>query len=628
MPERTWARYALAVLSVAAATALTAAIPILRDRLTFFAFWPLTFLISWFAGVGPGLVATVSSALAVLFVLPAFAQTAAGGPDLTVTVGVFCVAGVLGAFLARWREQTEAALRESSERFTTLTDSAPVLIWMSGLDRRRNYFNRPWLQFTGRRLEDQLGEGWLESIHPDDRERCMQTYIEAFDARRPVQSQYRIRRHDGVYRYVLSSKAPRYGQDGAFLGFVGSCVDVTEQLDAIHLAETARAEAEAANRAKDAFLATVSHELRTPLSPILSWVRMLRDGALDPVQVQRALEVIERNARMQAQLIEDLLDVSRIVEGKLRLHVRPVALAGIVENAVETVRAAADAKEIRLQVVLDSGAAMVAGDPDRLQQIVWNLLSNAVKFTPKGGRVQIVLERVNSHVELSVADTGAGLSRAQLPHLFERFWQGDASPTRVHGGLGLGLAIVRHLVELHGGTVTAESGGEGQGSTFTVTLPLAPIARKTDDPVRRHPTMHEAAVPSSSRLDGLRVLLVDDDPDSNEAVRLLLVQSGADVRVAASASQALEILNRWTPDVLVSDIGMPVEDGYALLAKVRARADERGRIPAIALTAYAAVEDRVRLLSAGFQMHVAKPADPGELTAAIATVHGGVRAGE
>jgi signal transduction histidine kinase/ActR/RegA family two-component response regulator len=434
--------------------------------------------------------------------------------------------------------------------------------------------------------------------------------------------EYRLRRADGQYRIVLDRGVALSASDGN-VNYVGCCTDITEQREALTAAQAARAAAEAASQAKDAFLATVSHELRAPLSPIITWVQMLRGDHLSQEQKSNALTVIERNARMQAQLIEDLLDVSRIVEGKLRLQVRPVLLADVVTNALDVVRPAADAKEIRLQVVLDTTVAAIPGDPDRLQQVVWNLLSNAVKFTPKGGRVHVVLERVNSHVEIAISDTGAGISKEQLPRLFDRFWQADSTTTRVHAGLGLGLAIVRHLVELHGGAVTAESPGEGQGSTFTVKLPVVPVARRAGEEFRRHPVLRELGQSQPARLDGVRVLLVDDEPDSNEALRVLLDRCGAEVRVAGSAALALEILGRWNPDVLLTDIGMPGEDGYGLLAKVRARTDPNATIPAIALTAYASSEDRVRLLSAGFRLHLAKPAEPGELTAAIASVVNG-----
>ncbi|HEY2388077.1 MAG TPA: ATP-binding protein [Candidatus Binatia bacterium] len=386
--------------------------------------------------------------------------------------------------------------------------------------------------------------------------------------------------------------------------------------------QSARARAEEADRAKDQFLAMVSHELRNPLSPILAWSRMLKLDALDPAKRVDAYDAIERNAAAQAQLVEDLLDVSRIVTGKLRLDVRPTTLESVIEAAVEVLRPSADAKQIRLQLTIDPLCGMVLGDPDRLRQVVWNLLSNAIKFTPKGGRVHIALQRVNSHLELSVSDTGQGVAREALPHVFERFWQADAGTQRRHGGLGLGLSIVRYLVESHGGEVSIRSDGPGQGACFIVKLPLMVTTEHLTDGERRHPVAaEEMPAGGLASLAGLAVLVVDDEPDSNDLVQTLLASRGAEVRVAASTRQALDILNRWRPDVLVSDIGMPDEDGYALIRQVRSRPPERGgAVGAVALTAYARVEDRVRILNAGFQMHVAKPVDPTELIAVVASV--------
>jgi signal transduction histidine kinase/ActR/RegA family two-component response regulator len=386
--------------------------------------------------------------------------------------------------------------------------------------------------------------------------------------------------------------------------------------------QSARAKAEDADRAKDQFLAMVSHELRNPLSPILAWSRMLKLGTLEPEKLADAYTSIERNAVAQAQLIEDLLDVSRIVAGKLRLDVRPTALSTVIEAAVDVLRPTAEAKQIRLQLTIDPRPDMVLGDPERLQQVIWNLLSNAIKFTPKGGRVHLALERVNSHVEISVSDTGQGISREALPHVFERFWQAESGTERQHGGLGLGLAIVRHLVESHGGEVAVHSDGHGQGARFTVKLPLMVTTDHLKDPDRRHPAAADSMPAGSlTRLDGLSVLVVDDEPDSNDVVQTLLGSCGAAVRVAASARQALDILDRWRPDLVVSDIGMPGEDGYALIHQIRQRPPDRGgEIPAVALTAYARVEDRVKILTAGFQMHVTKPVDPTELVAVVASV--------
>ncbi|MBD1831095.1 ATP-binding protein [Microcoleus vaginatus GB1-A2] len=388
-----------------------------------------------------------------------------------------------------------------------------------------------------------------------------------------------------------------------------------------------RAEAEAANRAKDEFLSILSHELRTPLNAILGWSTMLRQRTLSEDKVVRALETIERNAKSQAQLIEDILDISRIITGKLRLQVRPVNLVPVIESAIESVRLAAEAKSIRLQSVLDSEAGPLLGDAARLQQVVWNLLSNALKFTPKDGRVEIRLQRVNSHVEITVSDTGPGISSDFLPFVFDRFRQHDSTTTRSYGGLGLGLAIVRQLVELHGGTVTVVSPGIGQGTTFTVKLPAMIIHLPPSDPEPLKSIVEaKGRVEASPTLEGLQILVVDDEADALELLSTILQKYGADVIAVASVKQALTIIETATdrsPDVLVSDIGMPDEDGYSLICKLRQfEAQRGGRLPAIALTAYARNDDRRQALLAGFQEHLTKPVDAAELVAVVATLTG------
>ncbi|PYQ01478.1 MAG: histidine kinase [Acidobacteria bacterium] len=384
--------------------------------------------------------------------------------------------------------------------------------------------------------------------------------------------------------------------------------------------QEARRAAERANRAKDEFLATLSHELRTPLTPILGWTVMLRSGTLDQAGMLRGLEVIERNVRAQTQLIEDLLDVSRIVTGKLRVEVRPIELVPVVEAGLDAARPSAEAKEIHLEVQLEPLASKVLGDPDRLQQVVWNLASNAVKFTPKGGRVEVRLARVDSHVELMVKDNGKGISAEFLPYVFDRFRQADSTSTRKYGGLGLGLAIVRHLVELHGGTVHAESAGPDQGATFTVRLPLME-ERVQPSPSSRHGA--ESGHASSVRLDGVKVMVVDDELDMRDFLSVSLRQYGADVTALASVGEAVAALEREKPDVLVSDIGMPGEDGYALIRKVRALGPERGgQVPAAALTGFAAGDDTSRVLSAGYQVHLPKPVEPSQLAQVVGTLAG------
>ena len=388
-----------------------------------------------------------------------------------------------------------------------------------------------------------------------------------------------------------------------------------------------RAEAEGANRAKDEFLSILSHELRTPLNAILGWSAMLRQRTLSEDKVLRALETIERNAKSQAQLIEDILDISRIITGKLRLQVRPVNLVPVIESAIESVRLAAEAKSIRLQSRLDSQAGLLLGDANRLQQVVWNLLSNALKFTPKDGRVEIRLQRVNSHAEITVSDTGLGISSDFLPFVFDRFRQHDSTTTRSYGGLGLGLAIVRQLVELHGGTVTVVSPGIGQGTTFTVTLPAMIIPQPPSDPEPLNSIVEtKPRVEASPSLEGLQILVVDDEADALELLNTILQNNGAEVIAVASVKQALTIIETATdrsPDVLVSDIGMPDEDGYSLIRKLRQLEAQRGgKLPAIALTAYAASDDRRQALLAGFQMHLTKPVDAAELVAVVASLTG------
>jgi signal transduction histidine kinase/ActR/RegA family two-component response regulator len=390
--------------------------------------------------------------------------------------------------------------------------------------------------------------------------------------------------------------------------------------------QMARAEAESANRLKDEFLATVSHELRTPLTAIMGWSHMLRSRSLDEATVTRAIETIERNAQAQAQLIEDILDVSRVVAGKLRLNIGLVDLASVINAAIDSVQLAADSKGIQLEVTLSPSARRVSGDSSRLQQIVWNLLSNAIKFTPSGGHVEVRLEGEGSNVQLRVSDTGCGISTDFLPFIFDRFRQADGTSTRNHGGLGLGLAIVRHLVELHGGTVEAESAGEESGSTFTIRLPREPSHEGLKSNGRETASLwpndnSDALVKPLPSLDGVKVLLVDNAQDTLDMLTSILTEYRATVQTAASASQALEVVQWYKPNVLVSALALPGEDGYALIARLRAMETESGKqTPAVALTAYVCIEDRARALSAGFNMFVPKPVETNELITAIANL--------
>jgi signal transduction histidine kinase/ActR/RegA family two-component response regulator len=387
--------------------------------------------------------------------------------------------------------------------------------------------------------------------------------------------------------------------------------------------QMARAEAETANRMKDEFLATVSHELRTPLNAIIGWSHLIRSGSLDAATVKRAVETIDRNAKSQAQLIEDILDVSRMITGKLRLNNEPVDLSAVINASIDSVQLALDSKDIELEVTLEPSARHTLGDASRLQQIIWNLLANAIKFTPSGGRIEVKVERAESNARIRVSDSGQGISLVFLPFIFDRFRQADGTTTRAHGGLGLGLAIVRHLVELHGGTIQAESAGEGKGATFTIKLPLAPYPqRKAGKKVTASlQPKKDSEFTSLPALDHVRVLLVDDDPDTLQILSVILGESKAQVQTAASVSEAMEALEWYQPDVLVSDLAMPGEDGYSFIAKVRTLDAANGKqTPAVALTSYVRVEDRTRALAAGFNMFVPKPVQPNELITAIANL--------
>jgi PAS domain S-box-containing protein len=701
--------------------------------------------------------------------------------------------------LVRSRRTAEALARDlgySEQRFRSLVTATSDIIWATPPSGEFVEEQPGWSTFTGQAREEYQGWGWLDAVHPEDRDRTVRAWEASLATRTPFQLEYRLRRQDGMYRDMLARAVPVLEKDGRVREWVGAHRDVTRQrqdeaelerlltreqrhalqlqglasaalviseadsvehvlraiteqarevigahqavtslslegwAQAVHatsmsdkyaawrewkespdgtgiyswvcrlnvpmrltqpeleahpawggfgrhkarhppmrgwlaaplvgrdgrnlgliqlsdrydgdfssedeaiLVQLARmasvalentrlmAETQAANRAKDEFLAVMSHELRTPLTAVLGWTQMLRGRQNDAKAVDKGLAVIERNARTLAQLIEDVLDVSRIITGKLTLHRKGVDLVGVVQAAVEVVRPHAEQKNVSVSLEVDvggNGTAMLVGDPGRLQQVCWNLLVNAVKFTPTGGRVVVRVDRSEQELRVRVTDSGKGIRAESLPHLFERFWQADGSATREHGGLGLGLAIVHHLVGLHGGGVRAESAGEGKGSTFIVTLPVPAVLPEAQ--AEALPGA-EAAVPAV-KLDGVSVLLVEDAPDARELIALMLRERGAQVSTASNASEAMERLKTSLPDVLVSDIGLPGEDGHSLLRRVRAWAEARDQwVPAIALTAYASAEDARRAYRAGFQVHLSKPLEPATLIEAVARLAG------
>ena len=529
----------------------------------------------------------------------------------------------------------EEGLRNSAAQFRLLADAMPQIVWTARPDGVLDYTNRRWYEFIDRDETEVSPADWYLRVHSDDLPGAVETWTAAITTGQPYATEFRVRGADDVYRWFLVRALPIRGTDGAIAQWYGTCTDIHEQralleqnAQLLDSERAARAESERASQIKDEFLATLSHELRTPLNAILGWANVLRGDLTDTEGVAEGLAIIERNARAQNQIIEDLLDMSRIISGKVRLDVHRLDLAPIVEAAIETVRPAAAAKGIRVQTVLDPTARPVSCDPNRLQQVFWNLLSNAIKFTPRGGRVQVLLERVNSHLEVSIIDTGKGIEADFLPHVFDRFRQADSSTTRQYGGLGLGLAIVKQLVELHGGTVRVKSGGHDLGTTFIVALPLTVLHAEggPDFGERRHPAQGSLAAPPLHRdidLHDVRVLVVDDEADARALVRRLLEERGATVITNGSAAEALATIHAERFDVLVSDIGMPDEDGYALIRKVRSIPTERGgTIPAVALTAYARSEDRMKAVRAGFQMHVTKPVEPAELLTMVASLVG------
>lgn len=589
-------------------------------------------------------------------------------------------------------------LRQSEERFRSLSTCSPVGIFETDTEGDCKYTNPRYQVICGLKAAESLEKKWLESVHPEDKERAIASWSAYICEGREYSEEFRFQAAHGNIRWVQVRSSPMLSSQGDLLGYVGTLEDITERKQAEEVRaqvireQTARQEAEAANRMKDEFLAVLSHELRTPLTSMLGWSKILRAKKLDEKATSRALEAIERNAISQMQLIEDILDVSRIIRGQLRLNVSAVNLISVMEAALEAVRPLAEPKDIQLSTVLDTSIGSVYGDPARLQQIVWNLLTNAIKFTPKGGRVEVRLSKhfglpisgfpteryangvsftstsfsttqsndfgLESHSEnldssnteesnnlksvlensdgrepnlklsaksqnsksqyaqIQVIDTGIGISSEFLPKVFERFRQADSTTTRSHNGLGLGLAIVRHLVELHKGTIFAQSSGSGQGATFTVRLPLL-----QDNRGNREATGKSSSPIASTPLAGLRVLVVDDEADTRNFLSFMFEEYGAFATAVGSVDEALVVLEQAKPDIVISDIGMSEQDGYTLIRKLRSLEPEKGgRIPAIALTAYTREEDRLKALSAGFQQHLSKPIDPNKLIAAVANI--------
>lgn len=526
------------------------------------------------------------------------------------------------------RRRAEEAMQESSDRLRFMAEALPFKIFTAQADGKGEYFNQQWMDYTGLTLGQLVDGEWMRLIHPEDIDRTMVHWRRCVAAGELFQTENRIRHIGGNYRWHLTRAQAKRDANGYISMWVGSSIDIDaikradeERKQLLESERIARTEAERASQLKDEFLATLSHELRTPLNAILGWSQLVLRGTMKPENVQKALETIERNARAQNQLIADLLEMSSIISGKVRLDMQRLDLAHIVEAAVESIAPTAQAKGISLRKLIDPAAGPILGDNHRLQQIAWNLLSNAVKFTPGNGHVDITVERVASWVELTVKDSGRGIEPEFLPYIFDRFRQADSSLTRQHGGLGLGLAIVKQLVGLHGGTVRAASAGANKGASFIVSLPVAAITK----------THLRLAFPKSLcddeqiTLPGIRVLVIDDQEDSRGLIHEVLTTHEAEVVCASTADEGLDIIKKHKPDVIISDIGMPGKDGYQLIREVRAlAASHGGKIPAIALTAFVRPEDKIKATKAGYQTHLSKPVESHELISTIKALTRGI----
>jgi PAS domain S-box-containing protein len=557
---------------------------------------------------------------------------------------VLTIEGQVAGRVWNFRDVTERHLAETtSHRLSAIVASSDDAIVGKDLNSLITSWNSGAERIFGFTAEEMIGKSIMRLIPQDRREEEREILFRIRRGERIDHFETIRLAKDGRQLNVSVTISPIKDFNGRVVGASKVARDITgrkkseqalkeameqaesanrERLQLLDSERDARSQAERANRVKDEFLATLSHELRTPLNAVLGWTNILQRGSIQSEELKQGLETIERNARIQAQIIEDLLDMSRIISGKVRLEVQETDLRAILNESIETLRVTAEAKSVRLQAVMDSFAGPISGDPNRLRQVFWNILHNAIKFTPRGGKVQVRLERVGSQVEVNVSDSGEGIAPDFLPYIFDRFQQGDASTTRRHGGLGLGLAIVKQLVELHGGKVGVKSDGIGQGALFTVRLPLIAVYSEPDqERSLSRPEQRESKPLPELGLSNVHVLVVDDEVDARNLVKRLLEMAGATVSMAASASEAFDHISMERPDVLVCDIGMPGEDGYSLIRRLRVLEQrQENALPAVALTAYARSEDRTKAIRSGFQNHLAKPVEPAELLAVVSSL--------
>jgi len=497
-----------------------------------------------------------------------------------------------------------------------LADGLPQIVWVARPDGSHEYYNRRWYEFTGRRRDVPNHRGWSDLFHPDDMLRVDRAWAEALSSGAPYEIEFRLKRSDGAYRWFLGRALPYRDESGEIVNWFGTCTDIHSLKTAQDALRFAHEELRQESRQKDEFLGMISHELRTPLNAVFGWTRLMQENLLNEQERVEAANSIMRNAQAQSRLIEDVLDITRIVNQKLSLDRNILNLDEVIGEAVDAIAPSVDAKGIRLRKSIESFDILVYGDRLRLEQVVLNLMTNAVKFTPSGGEIFVRLSREGETAFIEVSDTGRGISAELLPHIFERFRQGDSSSTRQHGGLGLGLTIAHQLVIMHEGKITAESRGEGKGSRFVVRLPVVALASGSRD--HPHPRGKDELVFPAESLRGLRAMVIDDDPGVRDVVAVTLTKCGASVTVASSVKEAFNFLADFVPDVVVSDLAMPEIDGYEFIRRFRVLNRPKGEtIPVVALTAYGSVQDRHRALEAGFDQYLAKPIDPAELVRTI-----------
>jgi len=640
MPLRFWPfLVAVAAVSLAALIRGPLLSPFLSDRVPLGVFTLAVIVSAWYGGLWPGLLATVLSVAVsrLYFLLPFLSVGVSGYVGVTIFVVNCVLISVVCESFHRSRrrllagrkeiEESERRFRESEERHRAILDAVPHIVWKADAGGTLAYANAQWTKRLNVPIDSLNASHCSDAVHEEDLPTLAETWRHAMQTSEPCASECRVKMADGSWRWHLVHFHPSKNPAGKVTEWFGTATDIHERKEAeearnslLKIEQAARTEAERAAQLKDEFLSIVSHEMRTPLTAMLGWVQLLRQGGLPQEAVPQALETIERNARAQAKLIDDLLDMSRILSGRLRLEPQQVCAAEIIEAAIAAIEPAAAAKGISLGCHLEPHTSMVSADSTRLQQVIGNLLSNAVKFTQPGGKVEVALRQRDAEIEIAVTDTGEGIHPDFLPHVFERFRQQDATTSRRHQGLGLGLSIARQLVELHGGGIRAESRGEGQGSRFIVSLPALSRRRSgtANNGALAFPGKVQAA---ASSLLGLKVLVVDDDADARELLRSILAQRGASVRTAGSTPDGLKSFEERRPDVLVSDIGMPLADGYELIRHIRSRDREHGGdVPALALTAFARNDDSRKAISAGFHMHLAKPIEPADLVSAVAAL--------